>query len=600
MKKLLLSIAVVLMCISANAKVVLSEDFSGFASGSEAAPDPNVPSDLAGLTQTPGWTANYVCQAGGSAYLPAGATLLTPALDLSASGGNFAVSFKAKSSASPAIVIVSDMYMSSAQYVEITSEWKEYSITFNNGSAAYPVYFIALYNDFYIDDIAIDDMGVEIPVALPSTNFTKDSFTANWAPAGGATSYLLDVFTLEYDHATTTFNPVYLLQDKEVEGTSCVVTEGEFDVPYYYTVAAKNANGVSRESERITVAPVSSEVAAPVALDPTAIDAGKFTANWSASDIATKYYLSVAKVHTAAADEVYTLTDTDFSEFTEGTLDNPRKELEYLFDGDWSANMAVMAEGAIGINNQDIDFFGAGILASPMLQLSAGDGKVSVSFKAISRNGMQKATVELYNYDAAGNLSLGQWVEIALTEEWTEQNIVLENANGEASRIVFTSTEAGMMFIDDLKITMNLPAGASVAVPVRTYDVAGLSVEATDLNAAGDDKVYYYVVASWAVRQQEGVVRQIPEVKSAPSNIVLVELPTGIAAVEGADAAQVAVEGRTIKVIGAAEANVALYSVDGMSIAPCQANAAEITYNVASEGVYIVVAGNKIFKVAVK
>ena len=306
MKRILLSIAVAMMCaLSANAKVVLTEDFSAFASGSDTAPDmSNYMMDLTGMTQTPGWSCMYACQAGGSAYLPAGGNLITPVLDLSAGGGSFVVTFKAKSDSYPAIVLMSDMYMSAMGYVEITSEWKEYSITLNNGSPGYQIAIQALYSDFYIDDIVVDDMGVDIPVALPSSNFTKDSFTANWQAVGGAVSYLLDVYTLEYNYETTTFDPVYLFKDKEVEGTSYVVTEGEFDVPYYYEVAAKSGNSVSQKSARVTVFPSADEVAVPVAYDATSIEADKFTAAWSASDIATKYYLSVTKLHTAVTDEV--------------------------------------------------------------------------------------------------------------------------------------------------------------------------------------------------------------------------------------------------------------------------------------------------------
>ena len=56
MKRILLSIAVAMMCaLSANAKVVLTEDFLAFASGSDTAPDmSNYMMDLTGMTQTPG------------------------------------------------------------------------------------------------------------------------------------------------------------------------------------------------------------------------------------------------------------------------------------------------------------------------------------------------------------------------------------------------------------------------------------------------------------------------------------------------------------------------------------------------------------------
>jgi hypothetical protein len=249
--------------------------------------------------------------------------------------------------------------------------------------------------------------------------------------------------------------------------------------------------------------------------------------------------------------------------------------------------------------NQDINFFGAGFLASPLLKLSAGDGKVNVIFKALARKGMTKAVVELYNYDELGNVSLADSKEIILTEEWNAQEVVLNGASGAASTVVFTSQEEGMMFIDDLRATVNLAAGASMAVPVRTYDVADLSTEATDLNTAQGDELYYYVTASWAVRQQEGVVRQVPEVKSAPSNVIYVELPTSVEAVGENCAAQVAVQGCTITVT-ASGTDVAVYTVDGKALVPSHVVSGVATYSVGVSGVYLVVAGDKLYKVAVK
>ena len=70
MKKFLLTfILAVSALFTADAKVVLTEDFSLFTNGSDTAPDyNNMMTDLTGLTQTAGWSGMYVCQAGGSAY----------------------------------------------------------------------------------------------------------------------------------------------------------------------------------------------------------------------------------------------------------------------------------------------------------------------------------------------------------------------------------------------------------------------------------------------------------------------------------------------------------------------------------------------------
>ena len=485
-------------------------------------------------TQTPGWNALYTQQAGGCVYFPIGSYLYTPVIDVSGNGGGYVVTFKAKSYSSPGMIIVSDQYMSSYDVRELTSEWQEYSVTLQNGSQATQVVFMAMNSDFYLDDVVISDGGVEVPVATASTNFTRESFTANWEAANGASSYLLDVFTLEYNYDTTTFNPVYLFKDKEVTGTSYEVTEGEYDTPYYYEVAAKNGNSISKKSNRITVTPTSDDVETPNANNATDVTANSFIASWGESDIATKYYLHVVKYHKAEAQENYTFVNADFSEFTEGSLDNPRKELEYLFDGDWAATVPVMANGHIGINNEDISLFGQGAIASPLIQTSNGNNKVVINFDAVARLGMKNALVQLVSYDNNGAISDITEQSITLSEiNWNKYNITFDNIKGVAATIIITSTEAGRMFIDNLNATISLDAEEEVILPIRTYDVAGVSQTVTDFTFTKNDRICYYVNASWAVRKQDGVVRQIPEVTSDASNIIWVdELLAGINNIE--------------------------------------------------------------------
>lgn len=601
MKRNLLTIMMALTSVFAlNAKVVLTEDFSLFTAGTDQAPDmTNLMMDLTGMTQTPGWSGMYVCQAGGSAYLPAGANLITPALDLSANNGSFVVRFKAKSDANPAMVLMSDMYMSAMNYVQITSEWQEYSLTLDNGGPNYMIAFQAMYSDFYIDDIVVDDQGVDIPVALPSSNFTKDSFTANWMEAGGATSYLLDVFTYEYNYETTTFDPVYLFKGKEVTGTSYEVTEGEFDIPYYYNVSAKNGSSVSQPSQRITVFPTNEEVVAPVANEATNVAADKFTASWNASDIATKYYLQVLKIHTAKEQETYTLVDTDFSEFTEGTMDQPQKEMEYLMEGDWSVNLPLMAEGVLGLNNEDPDFFGCGQLASPVITLNGENRTFSMTFKALSQEGIQKAMVKLYTVAENGQMTETVSQEFDLTNEWADYTFELKGTEGTACVLALTSNEKGKWFIDDLKATVNLNAEEVLPLPVRTYVSKELTCDVKDLTAGENDKVAYAVTASWAVRQQENVVMQIPEVKSAMSNIVMVDLITGLNSVDAAAQAKVAVRCQSLVVTNPLMAGVAIYTVDGRQVARTASAPESAIFTVAQPGYYIVVVGKETFKVYV-
>ncbi len=61
-----------------QAKVVVSEDFQKFTSGTDTSADMSAEvTDFNTLTQTEGWTGATVYQAGGSAYLAIGTGLLT-------------------------------------------------------------------------------------------------------------------------------------------------------------------------------------------------------------------------------------------------------------------------------------------------------------------------------------------------------------------------------------------------------------------------------------------------------------------------------------------------------------------------------------------
>lgn len=585
-----------------QAKVVVSEDFQKFTSGTDTSADMSAEvTDFNTLTQTEGWTGATVYQAGGSAYLAIGTGLLTtPAVDLSANSGNYSVSFRAKSETPGAMLFIMD---SNAGYniSMLTPEWQSFTVTLNTGSGISAgmsntqVSFSAMYAEIYIDDIVVDDSGLGIPIPLPAAEFCRESFKARWEAGLNAQSYLLNVFTLDYNKTTTIFERRYLLQDKEVSGTEYTVTEAEFDLPLYYTVCSKAGDVVSGESAIMTVYPQT--VSAPTANAPTEITSNGFTANWQESDIATCYYLHVLKHHVAATDETYTVIDTDFSDIhSEGTIDTPQKELEWTFDGDWFANMPVMAEGIIGLNNQDINFFGQAYLQSPAIDLSNSDGKVTVSFKAFGRKGLTDATVRLANNNGTG-INFVDTQNFTVTETQDEYSFTLENGNA-TSKIVITSTQdGGMLFIDDLKVTIELPAEKSIILPIRTYNVEGTSAAVDNLGIQADDRVAYYVVGSWAVKHEEGVVRQIPEVLSDASNHVWVTLYSGVENINTDVKAEISVSGSILTINNAQGQPVGIFGVDGRAV--YSATASDSVSLQLSAGIYIVSVGNRSVKVAV-
>lgn len=591
----ILLITAVLCSLCASAKVVLSENFDKFTAGTESVPAGEV-TDFDSHTLVPGWSGTGILQAAGAAFIPVGSQLVTPPLDLGVNGGNYCISFKARSAAEGAFFFLMD---SNGGYSsgDISDQWTSYTVALSSGTGPSSntghtlIYFYA-YTDILIDDIVVDDSGVAAPAALPASDFTTESFTASWQSVPNAKSYVLNVFTLDYDVTTTVFSRKYLIKSLEVEGTSYSVVRDDFTTPYYYTVSAKSGDAVSGESNIITVAPAAVE---PVeALEPSDITDRSFTARWTSSSLASQYYLHILKHHTAAADETYSIIDTDFSDLeTAGTVDAPQKELDYLFDGDWFAHMPLLAKDMVGINNQDIDFFGQAYLQSPLIDLTSCGGSVSVSFTAFGRKGLGNASVKLCNHSPA--LSFDDIRQFAVTESPAQYSFTLTGGS-KASSILITSEEEGMMYIDNLKVTVNLPAGASLILPVRTAVTTATSLEVSRSGIPADDRVAYYVRASWAVSHKDGEVRQIPEVISDASDYVWVPAAdTAVSDISCDGAASVTARQGVIEISNPAGRRVSIVDLAGRSIVAPDASCL-IHVNT---GIYIVRVGDKSFKIAV-
>ena len=128
----------------------------------------------------------------------------------------------------------------------------------------------------------------QVPTATAPTNVLTGSFTANWLPATGATSYKVDVA-----HNNNNFDPGSLV----VNGASTSITS--FNVsslwdnsPYYYRVRSVNAAGV--ESANSNFIMVTTGPAAPVPTT-TAVTHSSFTVSWPPRSGATMYTVEVSQ-----------------------------------------------------------------------------------------------------------------------------------------------------------------------------------------------------------------------------------------------------------------------------------------------------------------
>lgn len=240
---------------------VLYEDFSKFTLGSESEPEAtSLTGDGADLipdeyTLQPGWSGDGVYQAGGVAYLGLASDgypgfLNTPLMDLSADGGNARLTFRlnlAEGVASDYLYIGwsnADEPGGDYMFIDVTAGWQDYEVQLEGCSAATQIQFYTYNNFCFIDDIRIlQEEGLSTPVAYEPDDYDGSSFTASWSEVGGATSYLLNVFTLDSSlpsEVVETFDGIVPASDgKFIDDAQSTNSEYfEYDV---------STNGTSRE-----------------------------------------------------------------------------------------------------------------------------------------------------------------------------------------------------------------------------------------------------------------------------------------------------------------------------------------------------------------
>jgi hypothetical protein len=148
-------------------------------------------------------------------------------------------------------------------------------------------------------------------VATAATAVTGTGFTANWNAYTDATSYRLDVSTV---NTFASFVPTY--QNKAVTGTSSAVTGLSSGTTYFYRVRGIVAGVATSNSNTTTqiTAP-----AAPVAAAATNVAATSFDANWGAVTGAASYRLDVSTDNFSTTLPSYTdLTVTGTSQSVTG------------------------------------------------------------------------------------------------------------------------------------------------------------------------------------------------------------------------------------------------------------------------------------------
>lgn len=271
-----------------------------------------------------------------------------------------------------------------------------------------------------------------------------------------------------------------------------ILTETEFTVDnsntadnYYYMVQGIDGDLVSELSNEVWVDAISGLKVK--ALPATDITAAGFTANWEPLGHATDYKVDVYTQITAKQDmnDVVIITE-DFNAITEGTVDNPgttwKSPLDFGAEGmastGWSATQPAWANGMAGTTGTNYWMGTAGLVLSPVLDLTCTKGGVinveATVVTTVADFANNSGETEKEGIFAMVMTSI--WDQQAITAGLAEAEQVGENkvkiqipvpADAAMNNVMvaFMNKSGTPFFVDDVKIMVDLKAGQSVGAP---------------------------------------------------------------------------------------------------------------------------------------
>ncbi len=590
--------------------VVISEDFSKFAAGSEEAPDmTNILNSEGAIMQdyvhTYGWAGISIYQAGGSCFLADGtqALLITPVLNLADNNGDFVVSlsyrmqsgtgnFKVISGSAAGPIAKADL--------DATAEWQDVTLEFPGGVSQTVIQF---YGDApaFVDNISITQVqsGEVVPDVLPApqvseaTGITATGFTANWSAVEGATAYLLDVFYFENNEKQ------YVHQDLEVQATTHTVSDLEADKLYYYSVQATDGTLTSAESSMVVVLPLVADLDTPEVLPATNVTSTGFTANWTAVDSAAFYEVDVVANLPIASAGTATIEDEGFNGVDMGTETSPAYHTmqgdlnAYTRYPDWYGVTLMLAEGKVGLKNYAAAMGAYSMLYTPVYQVSGTPGtvKLSLTADAVNCSAQTELGVVMVEITETGETPVGDWQFATLTGTGQQLDFTLGACGSYYIAIGFDDpadpygTNA-VVYIDQLKVTQELEAGAVLSRLSHMATAYNPSVDITVQEELRNGMFYYYVYGvSFGANGQ---------FYSAPSDIMPVQLPTKAESTV-AHGLRLYAEPGQLTVVAVAESEAVIYDASGRAVQAARLAPGANTFAL-QPGLYFVRSGADTYK----
>lgn len=642
---------------------ILGEDFSLMTTGSVGNPDKDtelwyVREDgnawmtmRDGYTHQSGWGGGYIYPAGGTVAIAnpdEPGHLNTCMMDLS---GNDQIAFvqfdmRTDDGQPDQTVIVegaetfnmapSWRVLGGSQIDGISSEWKTYTLMFQN-AGAYSMFNIfhpqmtqgEVLGNIYVDNFRVYQVNpyVKMPTLYGHSYYTGESFNVSWSKVENADHYLLNVYWVDETNGNA---KMYAAENQSVNDTTFTVNGIISGKNYYYVVQSVDAAG--HKSFEPTPKLIC-DLEAPKDLTATDInqDNGTFTASWEAAPSAERYNYWAYCDRKATQDGPMRLTDEDFTgvkcpdgtlgegfgysmteaEWKETSVTNPsyfsmdNYVIQPINQGGWVAkNGFPLADGCIKVdgyqyvyNNSD-----AGLI-SPELDLSKNGGKITINVdlwgdtETIQYEDGSKVdytaqcAVALFNWDPAKNdFTQAELIYVKdLNSSWQNRTIELTKGTDRSIIGLYCVGSPANLFFDNLKIDQDYKAGETFVDPIvyhRWWEGTSVDVQIPIRGNLGI--ITHRVTAIKGNPETGAIVESLPD-----TEFVGRYESTDVKSVNLLSKANVRVEGQTIVVNG--NGLVQVYTLDGALVAKAEANGqARITV---PSGAYIVKTNNESVKV---
>lgn len=643
---------------------ILGEDFSLMTTGSVGNPDKDtelwyVREDgnawmtmRDGYTHQSGWGGGYIYPAGGTVAIAnpdEPGHLNTCMMDLS---GNDQIAFvqfdmRTDDGQPDQTVIVegaetfnmapSWRVLGGSQIDGISSEWKTYTLMFQN-AGAYSMFNIfhpqmtqgEVLGNIYVDNFRVYQVNpyVKMPTLYGHSYYTGESFNVSWSKVENADHYLLNVYWVDETNGNA---KMYAAENQVVNDTTFTVNGIISGKNYYYVVQSVDAAG--HKSFEPTPKLIC-DLEAPKDLTATDInqDNGTFTASWEAAPSAERYNYWAYCDRKATQDGPMRLTDEDFTgvkcpdgtlgegwgysmteaEWKETSVTNPsyfsmdNYVIQPINQGGWVAkNGFPLADGCIKVdgyqyvyNNSD-----AGLI-SPELDLSKNGGKITINVdlwgdtETIQYEDGSKVdytaqcAVALFNWDPAKNdFTQAELIYVKdLNSSWQNRTIELTKGTDRSIIGLYCVGSPANLFFDNLKIDQDYKAGETFVDPIvyhRWWEGTSVDVQIPIRGNLGN--ITHRVTAIKGNPETGAIVESLP----SDTEFVGRYESTDVKSVNLLSKANVRVEGQTIVVNG--NGLVQVYTLNGALVAKAEANGqARITV---PSGAYIVKTNNESVKV---